>query len=163
MYRHLPLALSVNMFKLFLKKRKTAHHMLFAKLLTIIGKENIPIFKRFFIVGVLNTIVGYTIFGLLVYFEVYYLLSLTISHVLGTIHSYLWNKFFTFKSKNKIRKEVLKFATIYTFIYLVNFLLLFLAVNVFRLNVYLSQIAILGFVIITSFVLQQKWAFKSRE
>ncbi len=134
--------------------------MLSAKSSMIIERKNWPILSKFILVGVLNTVLGYTLFGLLIYFKFYYLLALTISHIVGTINSFLWNRFFTFKSQNKISQEILKFVISYSFIYLLNFFLLFLSVSILKLNVYYSQIVILIFVVITSFSLQRNWTFK---
>ena len=62
---------------------------------------------RFLFVGGLNTIVGYGIYAILIFLNINYLLSNTISTILGVLHSYLWNRFFTFKSKEKASKESL--------------------------------------------------------
>ncbi len=50
---------------------------------------------KFCIVGILNTVVGYGAFFILVnYF--YYLLALLIAHIIGVIHSFFWNKYWIF-------------------------------------------------------------------
>jgi len=135
--------------------------MSFEKLLMItVNKKNWPEFKKFIIVGILNTLVGYGLFAILIYANIFYLLSLTISHVLATFHSYLWNRLFTFKSAGKISRELPKFAVVYSFIYVLNFFLLYLAVDLLKLNVLISQLFILGFVTIVSFLGQRYWTFK---
>jgi len=63
---------------------------------------------RFLFVGGLNTLVGYGIYALLLFFQVNYLIANTISTIIGIGHSYLWNRFYTFKSKEKASKEILK-------------------------------------------------------
>ena len=75
---------------------------------------------RFLFVGGLNTLVGYGIYALLVYIGVNYLLANTISTIIGIAHSYLWNRFFTFKSKNKAIKEITKFVSVYIVSYLLG-------------------------------------------
>lgn len=124
-------------------------------------KKNWPEFKKFIIVGILNTIVGYGLFAILIYANIFYLLSLTISHVLATLHSYLWNRFFTFRSANRMWQELPKFAIVYSVIYVLNFLLLYVAVDLFKFNVLVSQLFILGVVTVISFLGQRYWTFRS--
>ena len=51
---------------------------------------------RFLFVGGLNTIVGYGTYALLIMMNLNYLLANTISTIVGVIHSYIWNRNFTF-------------------------------------------------------------------
>ncbi|OGD88358.1 hypothetical protein A3D81_01240 [Candidatus Curtissbacteria bacterium RIFCSPHIGHO2_02_FULL_40_17] len=122
--------------------------------------ENFRLSSKFIFVGILNTIVGYGLFALLIDLNIFYLLSLTISHIAGTIHSYLWNRLFTFKSKSSIVKEITKFVTVYTFIYLTNFVLLYVAVDLLQLNTLIAQLFILGVVTVISFLSQRYWTFR---
>lgn len=126
----------------------------------ITERENLRAFSKFIFVGILNTVVGYGLFALLIYLNVFYLLSLTISHIAATIHSYLWNRFFTFKSQNNITKEMPKFAAVYTLIYLANFVLLYVAVDLLQFNALIAQLFILGVVTIISFLGQRYWTFR---
>jgi len=126
----------------------------------IITRKELQAFSKFIFVGVLNTIVGYGLFVILIYLNVFYLMALTISHIFATTHSYVWNRFFTFKSKNSIFKEMPKFVMVYGFIYVINFLFLFVAVDLWKFNVFISQLCILTFVTIISFLSQRYWTFK---
>lgn len=128
-------------------------------MITVI-KKHWKEFNKFVFVGILNTIVGYGLFAILIYLNVFYLLSLTVSHILGTLHSYLWNRFFTFKSANRVRQELPKFIVVYTLIYFLNFILLYIAVGLFRFNALISQLFILGLVTTISFVGQRYWTFR---
>ena len=123
--------------------------------------RNLRAFSKFIFVGILNTLVGYGLFALLVYLNIFYLLSLSISHIVGTTHSYLWNRYFTFNSKNRFTQEFPKFITVYASIYVLNFALLYLAVDLFKFNVFISQLVILGLVTAISFIGQRYWAFKN--
>ena len=60
---------------------------------------------RFLIVEGLNTLVGYGTYALLILKGINYLLANTIGTIIGVIHSYIWNKKFTFKSNNSIKKK----------------------------------------------------------
>jgi len=93
---------------------------------------------RFLFVGGLNTLVGYGIYALLVYLGVNYLVSNTISTVIGVIHSYLWNRFFTFKSKNKALKEITKFISVYIVSYLIGMFTLFIFKDKLNISPYIA-------------------------
>ena len=68
---------------------------------------------RFLFVGGLNTLVGYGVYAILLFLHFNYLVANSISTVIGVLHSYLWNRFFTFKSKEKAGKEFMKFISVY--------------------------------------------------
>lgn len=94
---------------------------------------------RFLIVGVLNTIVGYGIYALLVMFDFNYLLANTIGTIIGIIHSYIWNRYFTFNSRNSVKKEIIKFVFVYFVSYLIGLINLYFFVNN-GINKYLAGI-----------------------
>lgn len=87
---------------------------------------------RFLIVGGLNTIVGvgvtwivYLCFGVSLFSEeelvwYVYLTGTLLGQIIGTIHSYFWNKYFTFRSKERSGKEFLKFVLVYAVQYGIN-------------------------------------------
>ncbi|MBR6133648.1 MAG: GtrA family protein [Bacilli bacterium] len=95
---------------------------------------------RFLIVGCLNTIVGYSIYAILIYLNINYLIANTISTIIGIIHSYIWNRLFTFKSNNNIKKEILKFISVYFISYVLGLLNLYILVNILNTNKYIAGI-----------------------
>lgn len=95
---------------------------------------------RFLIVGCLNTIVGYSIYAILIYLNINYLIANTISTIIGIIHSYIWNRLFTFKSNNNIKKEIFKFIFVYSISYVLGLLNLYILVNILGTNKYIAGI-----------------------
>lgn len=93
---------------------------------------------RFLFVGVLNTIVGYGGYALLLVFGLNYFYANTISYIIGIIHSYIWNKKFTFKSRDKSILEVVKFVGVYLLNYLIGLASLSLFVKIFGINEYIA-------------------------
>lgn len=84
---------------------------------------------RFLFVGCLNTLVGYLVdlgaYALLYrVFHVEQTVAIAVSPVIGTavgaVHSYFWNKYFTFNVKKKTASETLRFALVYVVMYLVS-------------------------------------------
>jgi putative flippase GtrA len=95
---------------------------------------------RFLIVGCLNTLVGYLTYALLIYININYLIANTISTIIGITHSYIWNRLFTFKSNNSIKKEIFKFISVYFISYILGLLNLYILVNILGTNEYIAGI-----------------------
>ncbi len=118
---------------------------------------------RFLLVGCLNTIVGYGIYALLIYFHMNYLIANTISTIIGVIHSYLWNRFFTFKSKEKAFMEILKFASVYFVSYLIGSCTLFLFKSVLNVSPYIAGFINLFITTIISFFGHKYFSFRKNK
>jgi putative flippase GtrA len=105
---------------------------------------------KFFLVGVLNTVVGYGVFFISSLY-INYLLALIFSHIVGVIHSFIWNKYWVFRSsKNKIR-EFLKFYSVYGVMLLINIAMLYYFVSILNISPQISQLIILHFLTILTY------------
>ena len=93
---------------------------------------------RFLFVGGLNTLVGYGVYAILLFLHFNYLVANSISTVIGVLHSYLWNRFFTFKSKEKAGKEFMKFISVYVVSYLMGMVSLYCFTGVLHLSPYIA-------------------------
>lgn len=94
---------------------------------------------RFLFVGCLNTLVGtgttmitYLIMGYGLFEQsnistLETFIATVIGYAIGTVHSYIWNKFFTFKSKEKSIGEFLRFVLVCVVQYGINYSLTLLA------------------------------------
>ena len=65
---------------------------------------------RFVIVGCLNTIIGTTVMFIAYHCGLGYWISTALNYIVGSIFSYFANKYFTFHSKTKDKKEVFRFV-----------------------------------------------------
>lgn len=107
--------------------------------------------SKFGLIGMLNTIIGYGAFVLFLnYFN--YMESLIISHIIGVTHSYLWNKFWIFKSNKNPMMEFIKFNSVYLVVFVINALALATLVNALKFDPKLGQLVALPIVTITSFI-----------
>ena len=104
---------------------------------------------RFIFVGGLNTIVGYGLYALLLFFGVHYLIANTVSTIIGILHSFIWNRFFTFKSKEKALNELVKFASVYLASFIIGTFTLFTFKQILNINVYIAGLINL---VITTFI-----------
>lgn len=78
---------------------------------------------RFLLIGGLNTAVGYGSYAVLVFTGVGYDPAYTISTIVGVVHSFFWNKFYTFKnqsSKSMSLAEAIRFIIVYLVSYLIG-------------------------------------------
>lgn len=113
---------------------------------------------KFSLVGILNTIIGYGSF--IIFLDYYnYMWALIISHIIGVTHSYLWNKFWTFKSDKNPKSEFLKFYSIYFIALIINALMLVLWVNILNFDPRMGQLIALPIITITCFTGHKYWSF----
>lgn len=95
-------------------------------------------FIKFIFVGLINTIVGYGSYSILLMFRVHYLFANTLSTVIGVLNSYLLNKKVTFNDVNTNVKTPFKFVGVYVVSYFIGTLNLFLLVKKYNINSYIA-------------------------
>jgi Predicted membrane protein len=118
---------------------------------------------KFGIVGVLNTIVGYGTYFILVRYNIHYSLASLISQVVGVIHSYLWNRNWTFKQSSKDSGQILRFLSVYVVTYFANLGLLAIMIEKFYLGKEISGLISLFIMTMISFVGHNFWSFKDKK
>ncbi|VVB69345.1 GtrA-like protein [uncultured archaeon] len=118
--------------------------------------------SKFGLVGILNTIVGYGVFIFLLGYT-NYIASLVLSHLIGVTHSFIWNKFWIFKSNAIKLDEFVKFNSIYAGVFIINAVVLILSVNVFSLDPRISQLIALPVITLVSFAGHKYWSFGNKK
>lgn len=117
-------------------------------------------FVKFLLVGVLNTIFGYIVFALSIYFGVHYSIAIIISNVAGTLFNFKTTGVLVFESHEN--SLIVKFFGVYVIIYFLNLLGL-MALHHDVASRYIGQ-AILAFPLaLVSFYLNRKFVFNSPE
>lgn len=116
--------------------------------------------SRFIFVGILNLILSYGVYFILLYLNMYYIFALLISSVIGIAHSFIWNKKWTFKSKGDVRKESIRFISVYGIAFLINLVILALFVEKLMFNPKIAQVFALSVVSIISFYGHKYWSFR---
>lgn len=130
------------------------------KLKKLLKNENIGQIIRFGFVGVLNTIVGYGTYYIGIKCGLHYILASTISQIIGTAHSYIWNKKFTFKSEKKSFSELVRFVSVYVVQYVVNVSITGLFINFAGLSAELAGFISMVICTAISFLGHKFWSFK---
>jgi putative flippase GtrA len=117
-------------------------------------------FIKFALVGVLNTIVGYGIYYLLLYFKFHYLAALLISFLFGVLNSYFWNKYWVFLSSHHFNKELPRFVIVYVVTLVINASLLPVFVELLKMDPRIAQLFFLFFLPIITFIGLKYWGFR---
>ena len=115
---------------------------------------------RFLFVGGLNTLVGYGSYALFIFLGLNPYFATTLSTIIGVINSYFWNKYFTFRVKEKSIGEAIRFIVVYAVSYAVNLSLIYIFVDVLGLNAYVAGAICLLMVTIISYVGHHYFSFK---
>ncbi|MDR0484891.1 MAG: GtrA family protein [Alphaproteobacteria bacterium] len=127
---------------------------------------NFPQFIRFIIVGGYNTVFGWLVFSLFYYLwgnNLHYAIILIFAFIVGILNNFILFKIFVFKTKGNWLQEGVSTYISYAFLYPVNYLILFITINMYGMSAYMGQgIAVIIMPIITYFVLKI-FAFKKRD
>ena len=115
------------------------------------------------IVGGINTVVGYGVYVILLAVGLDYLIAFTIATIVGVFNSYLWNRFFTFKSKSKAVSEIIKFASVYFISFCFGLLFLKVIVGLFGINQYVAGILNIIITTVISWFGHKNFSFKIKE
>jgi putative flippase GtrA len=76
------------------------------------------------------------------------------------IHSYIWNRNWTFKSQNGIAVEFMKFESVYLVGLAINIALLYVAVDMMHFDARFMQLLLLPAITIFTFIGHKFWSFK---
>ncbi len=118
---------------------------------------------RFLFVGGINTLVGYGCFALLIFIGLNHNLAYIIATVIGVVNSYLWNKIFTFKSKEKSYSEALRFISVYLISFIIGLIILNVLINKLLINTYIAGAINIIFTTLISWIGHNKFSFKNKE
>ncbi|OGZ73735.1 MAG: hypothetical protein A2832_00735 [Candidatus Zambryskibacteria bacterium RIFCSPHIGHO2_01_FULL_44_22b] len=102
-----------------------------------------------------------TLFVLVHFFQVWYLLSVIMAFVVAFFVSFSMQKFFTFNddSLEKIKKQSIFYLGIQIFNLGVNALLMYISVDILNIHYLISQFFVLGFIAVYSFFIFKHFIF----
>lgn len=112
---------------------------------------------KFFLVGIVNTIFGYTLFATLLLLGLHYSLALALATIIGVLFNFKTSAKFIFN--NQSYANLLKFIAGYIFVYIFNVF----GVSVFiylGLSEFLSGAIMILPAAVTAFLIQRFWVFK---
>lgn len=117
-------------------------------------------FIKFALVGVMNTLLNWSIFFILTKVELYYIVANVIAYLIATIHSYFWNSIWVFKYNNGSKiKSPIKFIVLNIIGLLINTIILYVLVDIFNINKLISLMLTTVIVMIINYVANKVWVF----
>jgi len=123
------------------------------------SRGRIKLIARFIAVGLLNTVVGYAIYGILILLNVPYLAALLVSTIAGVIFNYFSIGRLVFKSRGG-RVVFVKFIAAYGVVYCINAVALEVLIKHFQFNPYIGQALCVPLSVIISWLLMNYWVYK---
>ena len=119
---------------------------------------------KFNIIGVLNAIITYSLFSLLAFLGLHYILALICEYAVGITISYIFNKKITFKNKQRTGfKLISKMIVSYMLSFIFSMLLLMLFIEIAGLNKYLARLFAAAIVGGFSFLMQKFFVFAEKK
>jgi putative flippase GtrA len=114
---------------------------------------------RYGFVGIGNTVVGLSSYGILIYLGVNYAVAGAIAWILGTLHGYTWNRIWTFERADHRSGVLARYAAVGLVGAAMTSGLIALLVGPLGLPRFLAGVAALPFVVATTFALNRFWTF----
>jgi putative flippase GtrA len=119
-------------------------------------------FFKYCMVGGLNTLVNWALFYVFESRGMNYLVANVIAYLIATIHSFIWNNFWVFKSSEaSFMKAGTKFLIINLIGLSVNAMLMYFFVSISNLNEYVALVITTAIVLFFNYFGNKLWTFKS--
>jgi putative flippase GtrA len=120
----------------------------------------IKLIARFIGVGLINTVVGYSIYGILILLHMPYLAALLMATIMGMIFNYFSIGRLVFKSRGGL-SVFGKFIAAYGMVYGINAIALDILIKHFQFDPYIGQALCVPLSVIISWLLMNYWVFKN--
>lgn len=122
-------------------------------------------FLGFSFVGVINMVLSYVIYALFIKLGVHHQISNQIAFWTSVLNGFILNKNFVFKSSKskKTRSEGIKYMAVYTFNWFLGIILLYLYIDVLKINSYLAPLISIPITIPMNYALNRFWVFRKKE
>lgn len=120
-------------------------------------------FIKFGVVGVLNTLINWLIFGVLNFLGVYYILANVIAYCIATANSYIFNSKWVFEYNGENKKgTTIKFVILNLIGLGLNTTILYFLVDIANLNKLISLVIATGIVMVVNYIVNKLWVFKMK-
>lgn len=117
---------------------------------------------RFLFVGAVNTLIGYLVVTCLIYFystKISFFLIGVISNIINISTAFTLQKIFVFRTHGNWLKEYFRSYITYGTVGVIGFILLWIFLNIFHLNVWISQGVIIVMMTCISYIGHKKITF----
>lgn len=130
-------------------------------------KSTISQLIKFGIVGLSNTIIGYLVYSLCIWFGLHYLIANLIGFIVSVLNAYYWSDRFVFKKNEGETRSTVK-TILKTYIaygstgLLLASILLYFYVDILHFSEYMAQLLVLIVTIPINFIINKFWSFKTK-
>jgi putative flippase GtrA len=121
-----------------------------------------PLQFRFLLIGAINTLIGYLVVTCLYYFystKISFFLIGVISNIINISIAFTLQKIFVFRTQGNWISEYLRSYITYGTVGILGFVLLWIFLNIFHLNIWISQGVIIAMMTCVSFIGHKKITF----
>ena len=115
---------------------------------------------RFFIVGGINTLATYALFALHLYVNIHYLVANIVVYIAGILLGYIGNKLFTFKTKEKSKREFLRYSMVSIVCFLISNFNLYCLIDLLKVNKYFSGAISTIIIVVISWIGHSRFSFR---
>jgi len=122
--------------------------------------NQIPQKIRFVLTGAFNSLVSYAIFAVLYLTFRHYGIAVTLQWAITINLSILTMRYYVFQVKGNFKKDYIRGWEVYIFMYLFNFLSLFILVDLVKLHALVAQAFYMPVGAITTYLLHKYFAFR---
>lgn len=119
-------------------------------------------FKKYLLIGVANTFLGYAIIVSLIYIGVLPEVSNFLGYACGLVLSYSLNKKYCFESNDRHSVVAPKYMISMGICYALNMLVLLVMYRYLGLNVYFSQLCASSIYVVAGYSINKAWVFSSK-
>ncbi len=125
-------------------------------------------FVKFSLVGFLNTILHYFVYLVCTFMEIEYIFANFIAFTISVINSFYWNNKYVFKDKTAVKRSaIITFVRTYISYgatgILLNSVLLYIEIDIWRMNKLIAPIVNLLITIPLNFIVNKFWAYRGNK
>lgn len=124
------------------------------------NSNSIMQFVKFSIVGATNALIGLLIYYMLIYFDVFYIISNAVSWIVSIFNAFYWNNKYVFKSSKGWMRTLLKTYITYGFSFLLSTILLWIFVEKMSITTTIAPLLTLLVTTPINFIINKCWTFK---
>ena len=122
---------------------------------------NIPQKLRFLLVGGFNTVFSFGLFAFMVsILEISYKFAIVIGYIISTNVSIFTQRYYVFRSFGNLKQEYIKAWKVYITTMLLNYMFMYIAVDILKANELISQALFSTIIVIITYIMHKYYTFK---
>lgn len=124
------------------------------------AKRHIMQFIKFGIVGIFNTTIALSVYYVLIWGNINYLVANTVAWVISVFNSFYWNRKYVFEYQLCWSKTLLKTYCSYGVSFIVSSVFLYILVDIAEMSAKIAPLLILIISIPLNFLMNKFWTFR---